>query len=210
MTDSDLMPFMSIFNTLTKVFPFRADGDEARDISRAYFKTLQKFPLDLVKIGADNCVATMTKFPKPAEWAKSIPRRLPGPDLPRLTPAEESEWRHAESLGFEGECCQCADCVALGANQLPTRYVPLDSEERATMGDRVVLRGEWIHGESLISWHLVRENFWTTFKESRVGQSMAAPKMIEKMTAQERVEAIFATKKPRKEWMPYRDAGEES
>lgn len=166
MTDAELFPFMAVFTTLTKVFPFRADGDEARDISRAYFKTLQKFPLDLVKIGADNCIAEMERFPKPAEWKKHIPRRMPGPELPVLTPAEEREWRQAEKLGYEGECCSCVRCVEIGAHTRPMRFVPLDPEEPAMMADRRVLRGEWIHGEPLQFWYAAKEEFWRTIRAS--------------------------------------------
>lgn len=164
MTDSELFPFLAIFTTLTKVFPFRADGGEAQDIGRAYFKTLQKFPLDLVKVGADNCLAEMERFPKPAEWAKHIPRRMPGPELSRLTPAEETEWRHAEKLGYEGECCACRMCVELGADGLKTRFVPNDPEERALMGERQILRGHWIHGDDLIRWYAAKELFWSQMR----------------------------------------------
>lgn len=211
MTDADLFPFMAIFTMMTKVFPFRADGDEARDISRAYFKTLKSFPLDLVKIGADNCIAGMEKFPKPAEWKKHIPRRMPGAELQRLTAAEESAWRHAEQLGYEGGCCTCAECVAIGAHTLPTRFVPLEPEEPAMMGDRAILRGEWIHAEPLVRWHLAREEFWSKFSASRFGKDIVAPKMLKKLSAQERIEAVFSNKTPRKEWTPYaeREPGSE-
>lgn len=192
MTDSDLFPFLALFTTLTKVFPFRGDESETSDIGRAYFKTLRKYPFDLVKLGADNCMASMEKFPKPADWAKQIPRRLPGPELSKLTPDEEREWRHAESLGYQGECCSCNRCVELGAQTLAMRFVPLDPEERAMMGDRGVLRGEWIHGEPLIRWYLAREEFWATFSSSRIGQSLIAPKTLRNTSAQDRINAIFS------------------
>ncbi len=201
---------MEIFNTLTKVFPFRADGDEARDISRAYFKTLQKYPLALVKVGADNCIASLEKFPKPLEWAKRIPKIMPGPDLPRLTVNEESEWRDAERRGYEGACCTCRACIELGANALPTRFVPLDPEERALMGDRQVLRGEWIHGEPLVRWYFAREEFWTKFSSSRFADTKVPPS-LEKKSFHTRIEQIFSAKSKRelresvKEWMPYRE-----
>lgn len=191
MTDADLFAFMAVFNTMTKVFPFRADGDEARDISRAYFKTLQKFPLDQVRIGADNCIASMEKFPKPAEWAKRIPRRMPGPELTRLTPAEESEFRQAEKLGYEGECCTCTMCRELGADTLKTRFVPNDPDERALMGDRQVLRGHWIHGDDLLRWYAAKDAFWSLFHRT-LGDKVMVGKPQLRLSAQERVEAIFA------------------
>ncbi len=209
MNESDLFPFLDVFKTLTKVFPFRGDEAETTDIGRAYFKTLRKFPLDQVKLGADNCMATMEKFPKPAEWMKHIPRRIPGPEIPVLTATEESEWRHAESLGYEGECCRCAMCRELGADTLKTRFVPLDPEEPAMMADRRVLRGQWIHGEPLQRWYAAKAAFWASFDRMADGKAMpsntlVAPMMRNKLSAQERIEAVYASKT-----CASRDPGEE-
>jgi hypothetical protein len=206
MTDSEMFQFLDVFNTLTKVFPFRADGDEARDIGRAYFKTLRKFPLELVKIGADNCIASMEKFPKPAEWVKHIPKRLPGPELAPLNTAESLEWRDAEQRGYEGDPCRCRDCHEAGVSDKPTRFVPNDPDERAMLGDRVILRGHWIHADDLRRWYAAKDAFWALF-HTGVGAKTMAPKMLKKMSAQERIEAVFASKT--KQAIVEREPGEE-
>ncbi len=184
MTDADLFPFLDVFKTLTKVFPFRGDDAETNDIGRAYFKTLRKFPFDQVKLGADNCMASMEKFPKPADWMKRIPRRMPGPEYGSLTASEESEWRDAERRGFEGY-------IELGANTLKTRFVPHDPDEPAMMGERKVLRGFWLHGEGLQHWYAARENFYNTFTRALPSKTWPGTK---KLSAQERIEQVFMRK----------------
>lgn len=204
MTDADLFPFLAIFTTLTKVFPFRGDESETSDIGRAYFKTLRKFPFDLVKVGADNCMASMEKFPKPAEWAKHIPRRMPGPELAPLSRDDEREWRDAEKRGYEGDPCRCTECINVGVQHKPTRFVPDESEERAMMGDRVVLRGHWIHGDDLRRWYIARDTFWTSFHTTFSHKSIIPGPLIRKST-QQAIEEIFS----KKNRADVRDPGEE-
>lgn len=192
MTDADLFPFLALFTTLTKVFPFRGDEAETSDIGRAYFKTLRKFPFDLVKVGADNCMAALEKFPKPAEWAKHIPKRLPGPEIPPLTTAESAEWRDAEKRGYEGDPCRCRECCETGMDTMLQRFVPSEPEERALLGDRMVLRGHWIHGDDLRRWYAAKEKFWTEFRNGVGAKTMGAPTILRKMSATERIEAAFA------------------
>ncbi len=191
MNESDLFPFLDVFKTLTKVFPFRGDEAETTDIGRAYFKTLRKFPLEQVKLGADNCIATMEKFPKPTDWMKRIPRRMPGPDAAPLNATEESEWRDAERRGFEGDCCRCTLCVESGADTLKTHFVPTEPNEPAMMGERHVLRGHWIHGPELVRWWAARTEFFTKFKRAMPGKVWPGYKP---MSTQARIEAVFASK----------------
>lgn len=165
MQDADLFAFMAIFRELLKVFPKRGTEDDAETLARSYFRALQRFTVDEIKAGADVWTLRGKFFPKPAEWREAIPRPSVAQReaLVPLAPTEAAEYLDAERRRWEGDTCSCRRCVGAGVSHRFLRYVPeVDVDERdlrGLIGERVVVRGRWLHGDELRRWYEARDAF---------------------------------------------------
>lgn len=195
MTEAEMFQFIDVFKNITRVFPLRGDEGEVIEIGRAYFKSLKRYPLDLVKSGADNCIASMERFPKPAEWIKRIPSSAPQADLPQMSMLDITEWRRAEDLKYQDAPCGCQLCRSAGLDDRPIRFVPDDPESKALIGDKSVVRGHWAHGDELARTYAAKERFWSQF--SKAIKTIAMSPKRRKLSAEERIEAAFATRQIR-------------
>jgi hypothetical protein len=74
------------------------------------------------------------------------------------------------------------ECQAHGVGELPRRFVPVfdrdDVALKARIGDRIVTRGEWVHGAALMRWHLAKEQFYST------GRALKAERFTDLVGAQ--------------------------
>ncbi len=165
MQDADLFAFLSTFRSLLKVFPKRMDEDDATDLGKAYFHALRRFSIPELQAGADVWMQRGKFFPKPSEWRESIPRARAHETaaLFPVTPVEAAEFLDAERRGYEGEPCQCPRCVGAGVDHRLLRFVPETdadgNDARALIGERVIVRGRWIHGDELRRWYDARDRY---------------------------------------------------
>lgn len=170
MTEAELFPFLAVFRSVLQVFPKRLDEHELSQMGGSYFKAMRRFQLSQVTAGADVWTQRGKFFPKPAEWIDSIPKATAHrPDVVELTSAEILEYEDAERQHYEGEPCRCLDCRAAGVDHRFLRFVPdfdADGHDvKGKIGDRIVVRGHWIHGSELASFYMNREAFWSLFNE---------------------------------------------
>lgn len=204
MNDTELFAFMDVFNSLRRVFPKRLDEHDAQEMGADYFKTMRRFGLAEVRIGADLWMTRGKFFPKPAEWIALIPRPRVRPELQALSPRETAEYLEAERLHYDGEPCKCEACRAAGVDHRFLRFVPRfdadDREMRGLIGEREVVRGEWIHGEDLRRWYAAKEKFWAEFGSAVREKSMGLKRA--KMPFKQRIEEIFK-KRPREPKDPF-------
>lgn len=164
MQDADLFEFMAIFRELLGVFPKRLDEAEIGSLSKAYFHALRRFTIPQLRAGADVWVQRGKFFPKPSEWRESVPREaVQSVALVELTPVEAAEHLDAERLCYQGEPCACRRCQGAGVTHRFLRYVPESDEygrdAKALIGERVVTRGHWAHGEELAGWYAAKDRF---------------------------------------------------
>lgn len=169
MTDAEMFQFLDIFRSVVRVFPLRGDEHEIRDVGASYFKAFRRYPLRDIQAGADTWISSGKKFPKPAEWIESIPRRVSLP-LSTLNESETREHRHAEALGYEDAPCECVDCLKAEVSEKPIRFVPdvTDYADEVRVIDaygRVVCAGHWAHGFELLRWYQARGDFWNAMVE---------------------------------------------
>lgn len=195
MTDTDLFPFLDVFRSLTRVFPLRGEAHELQDVGKSYFKALRRFPLEQVKAGADQCLSKCQRFPKPAEWISHLPSARPAVEIPELSAADAREWLEAERSRYEGDPCGCSSCRFAGVEHRLLRFVPeFDAEGRdvkARMGDRVITRGHWAHGEELKRYYAAKDAFWGQFRNALPAKSMTTKT---RPSFHQRLEAIYAKK----------------
>lgn len=176
MRDADLVGFDALMKRL-RVLRRMEDGELA-GLTASYFRALRRFELGDLERGADRWLERETFFPKPAELAEYAQqaRRPPVSPLPMLTEAEAHEWLRAERLRYEDTPCRCSECQAHGVAESPRRFVPLfDNNDRAMqcrIGDRIVTRGEWIHGAALMRYYVAKERCYTDNRSPR-GQMLA-------------------------------------
>lgn len=177
MTDHDLTAFAETFGTLRGVFALRGDADELRRVMGLYFKALRRFPLGAVIAGSSIWMERGQRFPKPADWIGAIPRREKI-TLPEMSHDEAEEYLRAEGLHYEDEPCRCLLCKAAGVDHRFLRYVPdvddTDRDVRMKIGDRVVVRGHWAHGDQLQRWYIAREKFRAQWQAYGQAKSMPA------------------------------------
>jgi hypothetical protein len=157
MTDAELFPFMDTFRSLARVFALRGDDHEIRDVGASYFKALRRFPLEPVQVGADVWMQKGERFPKPAQWIDSIPKRVVV-QLAALAPDEVTAYLRAERLRYDDAPCSCTACVKAGISDKPLRFVP--DESQGLIGDRIVTRGHWAHGDELGRYYAAKNAFW--------------------------------------------------
>lgn len=198
MTETDLFEFNIVFADVRRVFPLRADETETRQLMSSYFGAFRRFPLPRVRAGAEACIATGTRFPKPAEWIKAMPAPRVVATIAALETDEGDQWLDAERRCWEGRLCACAACQAAGVTARPLRFVPdFDEEDRdlkGRIGDRVVTRGHWAHGDELARWYAAKEKFWGAFHAVVASKAMGSK--TKKMRFEDRIAAIFAPKPP--------------
>jgi hypothetical protein len=166
--DVDLGAFMSIFRGLIKMFPKRGDEDEITDLAHAYFAAFRRFSIAQLQAGADVWKLRGKFFPKPAEWIECIPRSAGASvALSPLSAVDAAEHLDAERRSYEADPCGCRRCVGAGVSHRFLRFVPEEDEQgrdaRGLIGERVVTRGHWAHGDELARFYVARERFWSDF-----------------------------------------------
>lgn len=193
MIESDAFAFLAEFHDLRRVFPLRGDPHELQQVGLAYFKAMRRFPLSAVSSGKDAWLAHGTKFPKPAEWIESIPRRSAVSTVPVFSDEERLAYVRAETLCYEDEPCKCAECRAAGVDHRYLRFVPdFDDDDRdvkARLGDRLVTRGHWAHGQELGRWYRAHDAFHesceaslgTRFEKQAAAEGVPLEKIIERI-----------------------------
>jgi len=193
-TDTDLFPFLDTFRGLTRVLFLRGDVHELQDVGKSYFKALRRFTLPQVQEAAEKCLSECKHFPKPVEWADRITRRIPV-EIAELSATETAEYLEAGRLHYHGEPCPCTECCAAGVTHRFLRFVPECTEDgrdaHARIGERVVTRGHWAHGEELTRWYAARETFRAKFG---VGSRAKTMEHRPKLSFQQRLGAIYAQK----------------
>lgn len=191
MQSADLFAFMATFRQLLGVFPKRLDEHEIEDLSKAYFHTLRRFDITDLQAGAEAWMQRGKFFPKPAEWRESIPRAaVVAVALEPLTAVEAAEYLDAERRKREGDPCACRRCVSAGVDHRFVRYVPEADEQgrdlRGVIGERVVVRGRWIHGEDLRRWYEAKDIYNAAFtRAARMKTMRPDPKAMRDAIDQE-------------------------
>lgn len=166
MTDTELFPFMDLFRSVARIFPIRGAEHEVRDMGASYFKTLRRYTLQQVQVGAEGCLQRCKHFPKPAEWIDLIPRHTAqAAEVPMMTEAQAHAYVRAESLRYEDAPCGCAECLEANVNWKPLRFVPeTDGEHdrmvRDPLRDRTVTAGHWAHGFELQRYYQAKGAFY--------------------------------------------------
>lgn len=208
MTDSDTFPFIDVFKNLRKIFPTRLSDQEQTQMGLAYFKAMRRFTLGQATAGAEIWTQRGKFFPKPAEWINVIPREMHVSLAQQLSSVEVAEYLDAERRHYEGEPCRCEACRASGVDHRFLRFVPefdeYDSERRALIGDRSVVRGHWAHGEELRRWYAAKEAFWAKFGAAAKKHSMDTKKKT-RIPFEQRIAEIYAPRAP----IEVREPGEE-
>lgn len=162
MTEQDYDLFLAEFRRLAAALErYKAMPADMSAKADAYFHVLKALSLREVVAKADAWLARETKMPKPAEWAGIVVQgAAPVPPLPE---DEAREWLAAERRQWQDEPCGCFTCRRFNVADHPRRFVPMldadDRDVRGRIGQRIVTRGSWIHGEELMRWYLARENF---------------------------------------------------
>lgn len=180
MQDADLFAFMAIFRDLLQVFPKRIDESDVAQLGKSYFAALRRFTIPQIQAGADAWVERGKFFPKPSEWRESIPRQAVAATvaLTELSSADAAEYLDAERKSYEDEPCGCRRCDGAGVSHRFLRYVPETDERgmdaRGLIGQRVVVRGHWAHGDELARFYAAREKFWADFRAVLAGKTTAA------------------------------------
>jgi len=166
MRDVDVTGFAALMRRLTVLQ--RMDVTDLQAVTSSYFRALQRFDLVDLERAVDRWLEKETRFPKPAQLvalAYELRRPAAAP-VEAMTEPEAREWVRAERQHWEGDACGCLECQSHGVGEVPRRFVPLfdrdDREVKGRVGDRIVTRGEWVHGAALMNWHLARERFYTT------------------------------------------------
>lgn len=165
MTPQDLAAFAEMFQDLTAMFKFYGTEDQKAAALSAYFQTLQRYPLDRVRVGYETLKETAQKWPVPAQWIAAMPRSEGG-DLPLMDWRQVKASDEAERLFYEGPFCRCDVCTEASATHLNLRYVPcLDANGdvipmRHPHRSRPVMLGRWIHGHELKRWYVARAQFY--------------------------------------------------
>lgn len=194
MQDSELFAFMETFGSVQRIFPLRGESHELRQVGASYFKALRRFPLRAVQDGAEVWINQGKRFPKPAEWVESIPKRAAVSPLTALSDEAARAWLRAESLKWEDAPCSCQACVAAGISAKPLRFVPeVDArgmDAKALIGDRAVVTGRWIHGQELARWYVAKDAFWNRMLEMFGADSPQHARKV-KRTFEQRMKEIF-------------------
>lgn len=163
MDAADEVSFGATFLKLRNVFNLRGDKADVRQAMQAYFRVLRGYPLAMVEAGAEAWLTRGERFPKPAEWLGAIPRQSASAGLLTMPDDEAAEYQRAASLFYEDEPCGCHLCKQAGVSHRMLRFVPEQDRDggdaKMKIGDKVVVRGHWAHGEELKRWYAARDAF---------------------------------------------------
>lgn len=174
MTPQDLGQFAEWFHDLAATFKLYGTEDQKAATLASYFQTMQRFPLDRVRLGYEKLKETAQKWPVPAMWIGAMPK-WEGADLPIADWRQAKAYDEAEQLFFEGDFCTCRECAEANATHLALRYVPcLDAtgepiKLRHPSKLKPVYAGEWIHGYRLKRWWAARGEFFATMDRLKPG-----------------------------------------
>jgi hypothetical protein len=180
MLDHEFEKFQRAFVRLAGLFRLRLQGDALDELARSYFKILSEHPLGDVFDAAKHVIEKQRSFPKPIDWLRAIPKRLPTPTEPDMTDKQAAEWYRAERLRWEDTPCSCLLCQAAGVTEKPLRFVPeftdTDRERRVRNArlERVVTAGQWAHGDELAGYYRAKADFYERFYQS-LGHRALAP-----------------------------------
>jgi len=207
MTDTDFETFSGEVKRLAVVMRLRAAPLEVMQITKAYFTAFKRFPMSVVVAGADRWIEQGDRFPKAKQWLDAMP--APGETrILELLQDEADDWLAAERAHFQRSPCRCLVCVGAGVSDQPQRFIP-DCEPdgrdaHARIGDRVITRGRWAHGEELAGWYAARAAYVALLERlPRLPKPMPAPtralpmKRGRMLTFKDRIDAIFRKPKER-------------
>lgn len=181
MTDVDFPTFNETFQHLRRVFPLRGDTDEIAAVVRAYFKALERWPLEAVIAASETWLNKGTRFPKPADWIGAMPHSSSSPVyVPPMSDEEAAEHRRAVAGGYQAAPCQCYLCQQAGVHTRPLRFVPDEdadgNEVPRVLNGHVVAMGHWAHGTELRAWYAAHDKFWAMRKRVKPKTIAAAVK----------------------------------
>jgi len=213
MTEVELFEFNVVFADLRRVFPIRADESDARQLIASYFAAFRRFPLARVKAGAEAWIAHGKRFPRPAEWIEAMPQPTVQAAVGELSADEADVWLEAERRRWEGRPCSCPACRQAGVSRRPIRFVPEfdadDADVRGRIGDRVITRGHWAHGDELARWYAAKDAAMQAFRRWAETHAMRADgKKKKRPSFEQRIEAIFTKREPPAP-TPEREPGQE-
>jgi hypothetical protein len=167
MTNADFPEFLDAFRDLRQVFPTRQTAEEFNRLARLYFEILFAWEIGDVITAAQKLTTSLEHFPKPAQWLAVMPKGVPA-WIPELDPDEAREHLDAMRKRYKADPCRCHLCVKAGVNQRLLHYVPDyddgDPQGQARIGDKIVSRGHWAHGEELRRWYEAQAKFYAMFR----------------------------------------------
>jgi hypothetical protein len=178
MVDIDLPNFMATFTRVWRALDrYKQPPAEVNEIAGAYFQAMKPFTLRQVEDGAELCIQRLKRFPRPVEWIELIPKRQAvSATVEALTADDADDWLNAERLRWEGRPCTCRSCVEAGVTDKPIRFVPEfdenDRDVKVRIGERVVTRGHWAHGDELRRWYVARDECMTKWRKWATSRTM--------------------------------------
>lgn len=168
MNETDFVTFDRAFGRVVGAFRVKLKADERAELSRTYFKLLERSPLEDVLAAGRACLQDGTTFPKIADWLAALPGGAPVDvgDLRVMGSDEAVEYLRAERLHYQDDACTCAECSRAGVTHRPLRFVPDFLDDGRTVrafhptkrADVVV--GHWAHGSELDRWYAARDRFY--------------------------------------------------
>lgn len=166
MDSSDAGTFDTAFGRVSGAFSKIFKAGELEPMKAAYFRALAPFPISAVVAAGDECIRTLKRFPRVADWRQAIRTSGPVPrDVREMTAHERTEQERARQLGYRNAPCACGACVAAGVSDREIRFVPTlwpdGTEETALNGRQAVeVVGHWAHGAELARWYTARDAFF--------------------------------------------------
>lgn len=192
MTEADVFGFAGLAKRVASVFRMRTDTEDFRLLTSSYYRALSRHTLPDLERAADVWIAKAEKFPKPMEWAASIPARQIV-DLPVMTDAQSREYAEAEQQRYERKPCDCPECRVHQVSHLPQRFVPeftaydTDRKVRDPLRDRIVTAGHWAHGRELRGYYDAMAAFFSLGEQLKMGKTIRkvmAPVFVKKPMTQ--------------------------
>lgn len=182
MDESDYMTFEKAFGRLCAAFRLRFVKGEQAELTRTYFKVLDRFRLDDVLQRGRHLLETQKRFPTLADWIAALggmSENTPVIDVRQMTASELAVQTQAETLRYTDDPCACRECSAANVTDRQLRFVPTllydGDEERAwhPLRKRVEIVGHWAHGEELRRWYAAQDHFRQQFGTYRAKQVIA-------------------------------------
>jgi len=171
-TQADFSIFAEWFNDLADMFRLYARDEQKAAMLGSYFQTLEKYPLERVRLGYERLKEISSRWPHCAAWIAAMPRQ-DGGELSFMDWRQVKASDEAERLFYEGDLCHCRECVEASVTHLPLRYVPCLNAD----GELIALRhpnrshpvylGGWIHGYWLRNWYAARSEFYQKLEATK-------------------------------------------